>query len=124
MTVPCVEFVVGWTCSGEVSSQQAEGPGNSSAGSLCCGHSGGTDSPCGRSLPRPLPSWPHAPSPPGAAVGTRPWQLVSQMTFVIGGAPVSQGPAKNQGSPGAGHSSGHLVYQEVSPLRHQHLFLF
>lgn len=57
-------------------------------------------------------------------MGTRPWQLVFQMTFVIGGAPVSQGPAKNQGSLGAGYSSGHLVYQEVSPLCHQHLFFF
>lgn len=70
--------------------------------------------PAAAPFPGPLPGRPHTLSPLGAAVGTHPRQLVFQMTFVTGGAPVSQGPAKNQGSPGAGHSSGHLVYQEVS----------
>lgn len=54
-TVPCMEFVVGWTCRGGVSSQQAEGPGNGFTGSFCGGHCGGTDDPCCRSLPRPPP---------------------------------------------------------------------
>ena len=80
--------------------------------------------PAAAPFPGPLPGWPHSASPLGAAVGTHPRQLVFQMTFVTGGAPVSQGPAKNQGSPGAGHSSAHLVYQAVSPLCHQGLFFF
>ena len=57
--------------------------------------------PAAAPFPGPLPGRPHTLSPLGAAVGTHPRQLVFQMTFVTGGAPVSQGPAKNQGSPGA-----------------------
>ena len=63
---------MGWTCRGGVSSQQAEGPGHSSTGCFCCGHCGGTDSPCCRSLPRPPPKLaPHS-VPSGGCSGHPP----------------------------------------------------
>lgn len=98
MTAGLAQFPVGGRGGGGAGPQQAEDPGVPAPVVCHCGAGAvGHRQPL---LLAPLPGPSHVLSPLGARVSTLPRGLVFRMSFVAAGALVSQGHAKNQGSPG------------------------